>query len=105
MSTAASSINTEIRRPVQFIWVSIAALAFLATLSYVLFVKASPPGSIVIAAGARDGQYFHFATRYSQELKRNGIVVEVRETQGSAENLELLSDPAGKVSVALVQGG
>lgn len=105
MSNSASPVRTELRRPLQLIWVLIAAVVFLATLAYVLFVKASPPGSIVIAAGARDGQYYHFATRYSQELKRNGIVVQVRETQGSAENLELLSDPSGNVSVALVQGG
>jgi len=77
----------------------------MATLAYVLFVKAAPPGSIEIAAGAKDGQYYHFANRYAKELKRNGIKVHVRETQGSAENLDLLTDPAGKVSVALVQGG
>ena len=105
MSTAVSLKSAESRRPARLIWISLAAVVFMATLAYVLFVKASPPGSIEIAAGAKDGQYYHFAKRYGEELKRQGIVVKVRETQGSAENLDLLTDPSGKVSVALVQGG
>lgn len=106
MSNAANSTTTvELRRPAQFLWVLIAGVIFLATLAYVLFVRASPPGSIVIAAGARDGQYYYFANQYAKELNRNGIEVEVRETQGSAENLELLAEPGGKVAVGLVQGG
>lgn len=92
------------RWPTLLTWVSIVVL-FTAILAYMLFVQASPPGSIVIAAGAKDGQYYYFAKRYAQELKRKGIAVQVRETLGSAENLELLADPAGKVSVAIVQGG
>jgi TRAP transporter TAXI family solute receptor len=105
MSTAASQTSTDLRRPPQLIWVSVGIVIFLAALAYVMFAKASPPASIVIAAGAKDGQYYFFANRYAKELKRNGITVQVRETQGSAENLELLTDPVGKVSVALVQGG
>lgn len=105
MSITPVEMTSEFRRPFQLIWASVAALIFLATLAYVLFAKASPPGSIEIAAGAKDGQYYYFANRYAKELKRVGIKVQVRETQGSAENLELLTDPAGKVSVGLVQGG
>src|SRR5579872_5397379 len=105
MSIPASSITAVPRRPTRWTWLFIVAVVFVPTLAYVLFVKASPPGSIVIAGGAKDGQYYQFARRYAEELKRKGIAVEVRETQGSAENLELLADPTGKVSVALVQGG
>ncbi len=74
-------------------------------LAYILFVEASPPKSIVIAAGAKDGQYYHVAEQYARDLKRHGISVKVRETKGSAENLELLSAATGDVSAALVQGG
>jgi|SRR5579863_686102 len=105
MSNLANTTTIEFRRPVQFLWIVIGGSIFLAALGYVLFVKASPPRSIVIAAGAKDGQYYYVANEYAKELKRNGIKVEVRETQGSAENLKLLSEPHGKVTVGLVQGG
>ncbi len=105
MSNALNTTSAELRRPFRFVGMSIAFLIFVATLVYVLFVRASPPTAIVIAAGAKDGQYYYFANQYAKELRRSGIKVEVRETQGSAENLELLADPKGKVSVALVQGG
>jgi TRAP transporter TAXI family solute receptor len=72
---------------------------------YILFVEAAPPKSIVIAAGAKDGQYYRVAEQYARELQKHGVRVTVRETHGSAENLELLSQSDGEVSVALVQGG
>ena len=85
---------------------SVAAVVLTAvTLTYILFVEASPPKSIVIAAGAKDGEYFLVAQKYAQDLHRHGISAKVRETKGSAENLELLSTPGGDVAVALVQGG
>jgi TRAP transporter TAXI family solute receptor len=71
----------------------------------ILFVEAGPPRSIVFAAGPRDGQYYCVARQYARELNRFGIQVTVRATRGSAENLELLSEAGGNVSVALVQGG
>lgn len=73
--------------------------------TYLLFVKAPPPGKIVLAAGGKGGAYYRFARRYADELKKEGLAVEVRETHGSGENLQLLEDDSSGASVAIVQSG
>jgi TRAP transporter TAXI family solute receptor len=79
------------------------AAALIAT--YMLFVEPPPPRKIVIASGGRNGAYFHHAQQYAQELKKDGLLVEVRETAGSVENLQLLADENSGVAVAIVQSG
>jgi TRAP transporter TAXI family solute receptor len=65
----------------------------------------TPPRQMVLATGQPRGAYAQFGERYAQVLKRHGITVTLRSTQGSAENLALLRDPASGVDVAFVQGG
>ncbi len=62
-----------------------------------------PERRLVIAGGPERGAYEQFAKRYLPPLKAQGVAVEVRRTQGSAENLALLR--AGSVDAAFVQGG
>ena len=88
--------------------VSVAPFALLALLllwgAYVV-LKPTPPDKVVLATGPEQGAYAEFGKRYAQELKRFGITVELRATQGAAENLRLLRDPASGVDLAFVQGG
>ena len=65
----------------------------------------TPPRHVVLATGAPQGAYAEFGTRYAERLKRHGITVELRNTQGAADNLALLRDPASGVDIAFVQGG
>lgn len=65
----------------------------------------SPPRHVVLATGGEQGAYAEFGKRYAEILKRDGITVELRTTQGSAENLKLLRDPHSGVDLAFVQGG
>ena len=65
----------------------------------------NPPKKVVLATGAEQGTYAEFGKRYVQALKAYGITVELRPTQGAAENLQLLRDPASGVDIAFVQGG
>jgi len=65
----------------------------------------NPPKKVVLATGADQGAYAEFGKRYVQALKPYGITVELRPTQGAAENLQLLRDPASGVDIAFVQGG
>ena len=69
------------------------------------FVTPAPPRRIVIATGSQDGAYYQFGLRYQKLLARDGIVLDVRVTSGSVENVRLLKEPAGDVNVAFVQGG
>jgi len=65
----------------------------------------SPPRRVVLATGSAQGAYAEFGKRYAELLKAHGIQVELRATQGSAENLKLLRDPGSGVDMAFVQGG
>jgi NMT1-like family len=65
----------------------------------------NPPKKVVLATGPDQGAYAEFGKRYVQALKAYGITVELRPTQGAAENLQLLRDPASGVDIAFVQGG
>ena len=83
-----------------FILVAIALLA----LTYVLLDPA-PPKRVVLATGLEQSAYAVFGERYSAELKRYGIRVEVKRTAGSRENLRLLREGKEHVDFAFVQGG
>jgi TRAP-type uncharacterized transport system substrate-binding protein len=73
-------------------------------LAYVL-LDPTPPKKVVMATGPDQGAYSEFGKRYAAILKKRGITVELRATQGAAENLRLLRDPKSGVDLAFVQGG
>jgi TRAP-type uncharacterized transport system substrate-binding protein len=69
------------------------------------FVEPAPPDRLVMATGAPDGAYAAYARRYRDILARNGIELELRQTAGSVENLDLLGERDTDIEVAFVQGG
>jgi TRAP transporter TAXI family solute receptor len=70
-----------------------------------MFVEPPPPHKIIIATGGQTGAYYRFAKKYAELLKKEGLVVDVRETAGSVENLKLLGRDDSGVGVAIVQSG
>ena len=79
------------------------AVALLAIAYWVL--DPSPPRRVVLATGPEQGAYAEFGKRYAELLAAHGIQVELRNTEGSAENLKLLRDANSGVDIAFVQGG
>jgi TRAP-type uncharacterized transport system substrate-binding protein len=79
------------------------ALALLVVAYWVL--DPTPPRKVVLATGVDQGAYAEFGRRYVHFLKQHGITVELRPTNGAAENLRLLRDAASGVDIAFVQGG
>ena len=79
------------------------AVVLLVPAYYVL--DPTPPKKVVLATGVDQGAYAGFGQRYKALLKAYGIEVELRSTQGAAENLALLRDPDSGVDLAFVQGG
>jgi TRAP-type uncharacterized transport system substrate-binding protein len=76
----------------------------LVALAYWL-LDPNPPRRVVLATGVAQGAYAEFGQRYAERLKQHGITVELRNTQGAAENLALLRDPSSDVQIGFVQGG
>ena len=68
------------------------------------FVGPAPPKSIVMATGEDGGAYQHYGELFAAYLANEGVLVELRETAGSVENLGLLDSVDG-VDVGFVQGG
>jgi len=102
---APSRSRSQARRQLAiWLWIFGFCLAALVA-TYVLFVEPPPPRKIVIASGGRNGAYFRYAQEYAQELQKDGLLVEVRETAGSVENLHLLGEESSGVAVAIVQSG
>lgn len=69
------------------------------------FIQPAPPGSLVMATGSVEGAYHHYAQRYRDILARKGFDLQLRPSDGSAENLELLDAQSETIDVAFVQGG
>lgn len=65
----------------------------------------TPPKRVVLATGVPQGAYAEFGQRYAAQLAKFGVEVELRNTEGAAENLALLRDPDSGVDLAFVQGG
>ena len=62
-----------------------------------------PPKHVTLATGPAGSAYAEFGKRYAAALKTNGIEVELKPTDGSQDNLQLLR--TGGADVAFVRGG
>ena len=69
------------------------------------FVNPAPPDTITIATGQPGGAYLLFAERYQMLLAKEEITLNILETAGSVENLQLLDNDRDSIDVAFVQGG
>jgi TRAP-type uncharacterized transport system substrate-binding protein len=79
------------------------ALVLLAGAYYLL--DPAPPKRVVLATGPEQSDYAEFGKRYAAELKRYGIEVVLKSTEGSSENRRLLRDAAQGVDLGFVRGG
>jgi TRAP-type uncharacterized transport system substrate-binding protein len=69
------------------------------------FLQPAPPRRIVLASGPEDGLYHRHAQRYVEILRRAGVTVDERLSNGAGENLGLLLDANSGVDIAFMQGG
>jgi uncharacterized protein len=82
--------------------VALVALAFWAATK---FVEPPPPDRMTIATATKGSPYYALAERYKTFLAKNGVTLDIRETNGSFENIKLLADPASGVQMGFIQGG
>jgi TRAP-type uncharacterized transport system substrate-binding protein len=88
------------RRPLVFIVIACAAVLLIAYIGY-RFIDPLPPRHFAIAGGTPGSEYEKFAREYAGILVRHGIELEVRNSAGAVENLQLLRDHASGVQAAL----
>ena len=88
-------------------WPVIAAIvATVAVAAAALFfTERMPPRTIVMATGSKGTAYYAIGEHYARIFARHGVKLEVLATDGSVDNIKLLSQPGSGVSVALVQSG
>ncbi|MCH9675976.1 MAG: TAXI family TRAP transporter solute-binding subunit [Gammaproteobacteria bacterium] len=68
------------------------------------FIDPAPPSRVSIAAGSPEGAYYQFAMAYKAHLAAEGVELEVLQSEGSIDNLRLLTSST-PVDAAFVQGG
>lgn len=82
---------------------SIIVVTALLVSSLMFFFGNAPPTSLSMASGPKDSQYYRAALRYKELLAKQGIKVNVIETDGAIDNLHRLLDPKSKIDVGFVQ--
>ncbi|MFP3617623.1 C4-dicarboxylate ABC transporter substrate-binding protein, partial [Paraburkholderia sp. SIMBA_050] len=60
---------------------------------------------LVISSGPPGSTYWNAAQKYKAILAKNGVTLDVESSEGSAQNLERLSNPNAPVDVGFVQSG
>ena len=90
--TAARRVHTALLN-VRDLLLSAGPLAFVAVGLVVLaywWLQPNPPRRVVLATGPAQSAYAEFGQRYRQALAAEGIEVELKESEGSSANLQLL---------------
>ncbi len=67
------------------------------------YMEPPPPRELTLAAGTKGGAYYAYAELYKASLVKPGIHINILETSGALENIELLR--TGKADFAFVQSG
>lgn len=68
-------------------------------------VDPAPPSEVTLSTGQDNSAYQTFGERYQAALRKYGIAVKLKSSQGSLENLQRLDDTQSGVDIAFVQGG
>jgi TRAP-type uncharacterized transport system substrate-binding protein len=69
------------------------------------YLVPSPPSRITLATGPKGSTFDYFGRRYRARFARVGIDLQLRQTVGALENLQLLQDPKSGVEIGFVTGG
>jgi TRAP-type uncharacterized transport system substrate-binding protein len=85
----------------------ILSAAIVLAVLYVIYrlVDPLPPRHLAIAAGMLGSGYDNFARQYARILAPHGVELEIRNSAGAVEDLDLVRDPASGVQAALTTFG
>ena len=73
----------------------------IVSLALIYFVPATP-SKVMMATGPKGATFEYYGRQYRETFARSNVDLELRETAGAVENLELLLDPKSGVEIALL---
>jgi TRAP-type uncharacterized transport system substrate-binding protein len=76
----------------------------IVSLALIYFVP-STPSKVIMATGPKGSVSEYYGRQYRETFARFNIELELRETAGAVENLELLLDPKSGVEIGFMIGG
>lgn len=85
-------------------WVSIVVI-LVGLLLLVVFTRPIPPGVVTLAVGQPGSTYEQIGQRYKEIFAREGVTLQLVNTKGSRENLEMAADGSSPVNAGLLLGG
>lgn len=85
------------------VYVPLAVLVAASIWVALALIDPAPPSRVTFASGNSGGAYYALAQEYRERLAESDVEVDILETRGSLENIELLR--SGKADIAFVQGG
>jgi TRAP transporter TAXI family solute receptor len=86
-------------------WLTASALTAGIIILLLTMVVTSPPRKMVIASGPEGSYFEQTARKYAFELRKQGIEVEILNTAGAEENVQLINDETHQVDIAFIHGG
>lgn len=91
----------------RIVWGGIAATLCVAAVVWLAlwYFIPSPPSTITIAAGIKNGAFDHIAEQYRERLVLHQVALNVRFTEGMIENVRVINDPKSGVVAAFLFAG
>jgi TRAP transporter TAXI family solute receptor len=85
----------------------LAAIICIASIPFIAlaYIFPAPPSKVTIATAFKGSSFEYYGRLYRDVLARSHVTVELRETAGAVENLNLLRDPKSGVDIGFVTGG
>jgi TRAP-type uncharacterized transport system substrate-binding protein len=74
------------------------------SLALIYFIPA-PPSTVTMATAFKGSSFEYYGRRYHEIFARSHVQLELRETDGAVENVQLLQDPKSGIQIAFVIGG
>ncbi|PWT89032.1 MAG: hypothetical protein C5B56_07820 [Proteobacteria bacterium] len=83
-----------------------AIIAIVGSVSLVLvYFFPAPPSTVTMATAFKGSSFEYYGQRYREIFARAHVQLELRETDGALENINLLQDPKSGVQIAFAYGG
>jgi TRAP-type uncharacterized transport system substrate-binding protein len=83
---------------------AVVGIVSIVSLALIYFIPA-PPSTVIMATGFKGSSVDYYGRQYREIFARSHVQLELRETDGAVENIQLLQDPKSGVQIAFVIGG